>query len=43
MADGSSQDQRADGPFSFPNPFPCSFVPRDKRARELILADTMAC
>jgi len=27
---------------SFPNQFPCSFVPRDKRARELILADSMA-
>jgi len=26
---------------SVPNPFPCSFVPRDKRARELILADAM--
>jgi len=27
---------------SSPTPFPCSFVPRDQKARELILADTMA-
>jgi len=27
---------------SCPNPFPCSFIPRDEKARELILADTMA-
>jgi hypothetical protein len=29
-------------PSSCPNPFPCSFIPRDEKARELILADTMA-
>jgi len=27
---------------SRPNTFPCSFVPRDKRAEELIIADTIA-
>jgi len=27
---------------NYPNPFPCSFVPRDGRAQELILAHTMA-
>ncbi|KAH9970771.1 cytochrome P450 [Russula compacta] len=40
-----------DGPFNFsytgatvsrPNPFACSIVPRDERAKELIIADTMA-
>jgi cytochrome P450 len=28
--------------FSRPNSFPCSIVPRDKRAEELIIADTIA-
>jgi hypothetical protein len=27
---------------SYPNPFPCSFIPRDKGAQELIHAHTMA-
>jgi len=30
------------GSISYPNPFPCSFIPRDNKARELILADSMA-
>jgi hypothetical protein len=27
---------------SYPNPFSCAFIPRDERARELVLADMMA-
>jgi len=27
---------------SSPDPFPCSFVPRDENARKLILADSIA-
>ena len=27
---------------SRPNPFACSFIPRDEKAREIVLADTMA-
>jgi len=27
---------------SFPNRFPCSFIPRDNKARELIIADIMS-
>lgn len=30
------------GLVSAPNPFPCSFIPRDQRARDLILSDSMA-
>jgi len=30
------------GVLSYPNPFPCSFVPRDRKARELILTGAMA-
>jgi len=30
------------GGISRPEPFSCSFIPRDKRAEELIIADTMA-
>ncbi|KAI0289467.1 cytochrome P450 [Russula brevipes] len=30
------------GLVSAPNPFPCSFIPRGKRARDLILSDSMA-
>jgi len=32
----------AGGLVSFLDPFPCSFIPRDSKARELILADTMS-
>jgi len=32
----------AGGLISFLDPFPCSFIPRDSKARELILADIMS-
>jgi len=35
--------QKLTSPSSVPKQFPCSFVPRDKRARELILADIISC
>ena len=32
----------ADNSSSYPDPFPCFFVPRDKMAQELILANGIA-
>jgi hypothetical protein len=37
----SWRPSKVDSPCSYPNPFPCSFIPRDNKARELILADSM--
>jgi Cytochrome P450 len=37
-----SASREANSYFSRPNSFPCSIVLRDKRAEELIIADTMA-
>ncbi|KAH9986739.1 cytochrome P450 [Russula compacta] len=33
---------RIDGPSSHPNQFPCSFIRRDEKAQEIVLADDMA-
>ncbi|KAI0291059.1 cytochrome P450 [Multifurca ochricompacta] len=41
-AGGSSEYTYTGAHVSRPNPFPCTIVPRDKRAEELIISDTMA-
>lgn len=38
----SPRSPDGDNSSSCPNPFPCSFVLRDSKARELILADIIA-